>query len=79
MSAANRIDMLLVDRFLKPLYLVTGVYAEHRLIARLFPPENAGAPLAFLTLAFIRDGCEHFWRIEFVKLMDHDVIRDRLC
>jgi len=52
--------------------------AEHRLIARIFPLENTGAPFAFPTLAFLRYGREHFRRIEFVKLVDQNAIRDRL-
>ena len=67
--------MRLVDRLRKPLYLVTGVDAEHRLIARFFPLENAGAPFAFPTLTFRRYRREHFRRIEFVKLVDQNAIR----
>ena len=55
------------------------VDAEHRLIACFFPLENAGAPFAFPTLTFRRYRREHFRRIEFVKLVDQNAIRDRLC
>ena len=54
------------------------VDAEHRLIACILPLENTGAPFAFLTLAFLRYGREEFGGIEFIKLVDHDAIRDRL-
>ena len=52
--------------------------AEHRLIACFFPLENAGAPFPFPTLAFFRYRREHFRRIEVVKLVDQNAIRDRL-
>jgi len=58
---------------------VARVDAEHRLIACFFPLENAGAPFAFPTLTFRRYRREHFRRIEFVKLVDQNAIRDRLC
>jgi hypothetical protein len=54
------------------------VDAEHRLIACFFPLENAGAPFPFPTLAFFRYRREHFRRIEVVKLVDQNAIRDRL-
>jgi len=52
--------------------------AEHLLIARIFPLENTWAAFAIPTLAFLRDGREHFRRIEFLKLVDQDAVRDRL-
>jgi len=58
---------------------VTGVNAEHGLIARFFTVENSGALIAFLTLAFFRYGREHFRRIEFIKLVNQDALRDRPC
>jgi hypothetical protein len=57
---------------------VTGVNTEHRLIARFFPLENAGASFALPTLTFLRYRREHFGCIEFVKLLDQNAIRDRL-
>jgi hypothetical protein len=74
----NPLATQLVDRFWNALYSVTGVNAEHRLVARFFPLENTGAPFAFSMLTFLRYGREHFRRIEFVKLVDQDAIRDRL-
>jgi hypothetical protein len=75
---ANPPAMLLVDRLRRPVYFVARVDAKHRLIARFFPLENAGAPFAFPTLTFLRDGREHFGCMEFVKLVDQNAIRDRL-
>jgi hypothetical protein len=74
----NQVNGARKDARNTPLYSVTGVNAEHRLIARIVPLENAWAPFAFLTLTFLRNRREHFRRIDFVKLVDQDAIRDRL-
>jgi hypothetical protein len=75
---ANPPAILLVDRLRKPFYLVARVDAEHRLIARIFPLKNAGARFALATLTFLRYRREDFGRIEFVKLVDQNAVRDRL-
>ncbi len=57
---------------------MADVDAKHGLITCVLSMKNAWTAVALFVLALFGNGGQHFWRIGFVKFVDHELICDGL-